>query len=287
MINHRKLEGSLTVEAALVLPIFIYFMIAFIYILQILSIHEHIQNAITEIGYETTRYAYVYHRIEEYQGDEERDGDLDEVSEDSFFQNIDIIFTRGIGSTYYKMQLNKYLDEEFINNSCVKDGMRGITTYLSSFMEYEDTIDIIVQYKVKIPFVYLNEIPMMQRIRLKGWNGWQVYIKSDEDENEEEVYVAHSGTVYHKSKNCTYININVEEIPFVSIPITTNKSGEKYSECNICIKGQVVNTANVYITSTGNKYHILLKCSSLKRTIRVISIHDVGSLRPCSRCYKN
>lgn len=287
MINHRKLEGSLTVEAALVLPIFIYFMIAFIYILQILSIHEHIQNAITEIGYETTRYAYVYHRIEEYQGDEERDGDLDEVSEDSFFQNIDIIFTRGIGSTYYKMQLNKYLDEEFINNSCVKDGMSGITTYLSSFMEYEDTIDIIVQYKIKIPFVYLNEIPMMQRIRLKGWNGWQVYIKSDEDENEEEVYVAHSGTVYHKSKNCTYINIKVEEIPFMSIPITTNKSGETYSECNICIKGQIVNTANVYITSTGNKYHILLKCSSLKRTIRVISIHDVGSLRPCSRCYKD
>lgn len=287
MINHRKLEGSLTVEAALVLPIFIYFMIAFIYILQIISIHEHIQNTITEIGYDTTRYAYVYHRIEEYQGDEERDGDLDEVSEDSFFQNIDIIFTRGIGITYYKMQLNNYLDEEFINNSCVKDGMSGITTYLSSFMEYEDTIDIIVQYKIKIPFVHLNEIPMMQRIRLKGWNGWQVSIQSDEDENEEEVYVAHSGTVYHKSKNCTYIDIKVEEIPFVSIPITTNKSGETYSACNICIKGQIVNTANVYITSTGNKYHILLKCSSLKRTIRVISIHDVGSLRPCSRCYKN
>jgi hypothetical protein len=295
--RERKLEGALTVEAALVLPIFIYFMIGFIYIFQIISIHEHIQNAITEIGYETTRYAYVYQRIEEYKEDvgkeeslkdENKENNPGEVSEDSFSQNTDVIFTRGIGSAYYKMQLNNYLDEDFINNSCVKNGMNGITTYLSSFMEYDDTIDIIVRYKIKMPLGILNldEFPMMQRVRLRGWNGWKVYTHSDEDKNLWEVYVALNGTVYHKSKNCTYINIKVEEIPFESISMTTNKSGEAYRECNICIKGKIVNSGHVYITSTGNKFHIELKCSSLKRTIRVISIHDVGSLRPCSRCYK-
>lgn len=285
--KERKLEGTLTVEATLVLPIFTYCMIAVIYLFQIISIHEHIQNTITEIAYETTRFAYVYHRIEEYK-DENQDENLGEVSDDSFFQNMDVIFTRGIGSTYYKIQLNSRLNQDFIDNSCVKNGMDGITTYLSSFMEYEDTIDIIVSYKIKIPIGirYLDEIPMLQRVRLKGWNGKQVDTGNEEDTNVEEVYVALHGEVYHKTKDCTYINIKVEEIPFSSINLTTNKSGEAYSKCNICAKGQTVNSQHVYITSTGNKYHLRLDCSSLKRTVNVISIKEVGSLRPCSRCYK-
>ena len=291
--RERNFEGTLTVEAALVLPIFIYFMIAFIYIFQIIRIHEHIQNTITEIGYETTRYAYVYHRIEEYKekSDKEeplKDEDFGEVDDDSFFQNKDVIYTRGIGSAYYKIQLNNHLDKDFINNSCIKNGMDGITTYLSTFMEHEDTIDIIVRYKIKMPllFLSLDEIPMMQRVRLKGWNGWKANNENGEETDLEEVYVALHGEVYHKTKNCTYINIKVDEIPFASINLTTNKNGEAYIECNICVRGQTVNSNHVYITSTGNKYHIRLNCSSLKRTVNVISIREVGSLRPCSRCYK-
>lgn len=289
--KERKLEGTLTVEAALVLPIFTYCMIAIIYIFQMISIHEHIQNTITEIAYETTRYAYVYHRIEEYEEanqDENKDENSGEVTDDSLLQNMDVIFTRGIGSTYYKMQLSSHLNQDFINNSCVKNGMDGITTYLSSFMEHEDTIDIIVNYKIKIPIGIrnLDEIPMLQRVRLKGWNGKHIDNGTEEDSSLEEVYVATHGEVYHKTKECTYINIKVEEIPLSSLSSTKNKNGEAYRQCNICVKGQSVNSQHVYITSTGNKYHIRLNCSSLKRTITVISITEVGSLRPCSRCYK-
>ena len=61
-----KAKGSLTLEAALVVPIFIYAILAFIYFLQIINIQEAIQHALTETGLESVRYAYVYDYIKEF-----------------------------------------------------------------------------------------------------------------------------------------------------------------------------------------------------------------------------
>jgi hypothetical protein len=60
----NKIEGrnkaSMTVEASLVLPLFILFMIAFVYFIQIITVQEQIQESITKTGMSLAKLAYVY-----------------------------------------------------------------------------------------------------------------------------------------------------------------------------------------------------------------------------------
>jgi hypothetical protein len=325
-INNKHLKvarGSLTIEAALVLPIFIYIIIAFVYFLQIIGVQENLQNAITETGFFTAKYAYVYDYISEYEQEEESQdentednkntkdsknindnknteenkNDLNKEKEEKSEENtksklessMEAIIAKGIDSTYYKLKMQDYLDVNKINHSCIDNGFDGVHTYLSSFLREDDAIDIILTYNIKLPLLFINidAIPIMQRVRMRGWNGHKVAAKNSPsdttDENEEMVYITETGTVYHLYKDCTYLNLSIKEVNFDQIENLRNKSGGKYKKCSIC--GDSGNSSGqVYITDTGDRYHWNLNCSGLKRTIITIPKSEVGDRSLCSRC---
>lgn len=309
-INSKSLKvarGSLTVEAALVLPIFIYIIIAFVYFLQIIGIQENLQNAITETGFFTAKYAYVYDYLNEYEQNNdsqndaqkensEEDKDNSEKEEESeentkskLESSIEAVIAKGIDSAYYKIKMQDYLDVNKINHSCIENGFDGVHTYLSSFMREDDAIDIILTYNIKLPLLFINldEIPVMQRVRMRGWNGHEVAVKNapseTTDENEEMVYITETGIVYHLYKDCTYLDLSIKEVNFNQIENLRNNSGGKYKKCSLC--GDNVNeSGQVYITDTGDRYHWNLNCSGLKRTIITIPKSEVGDRGLCSRC---
>ncbi len=299
--------GSLTVEAALVLPVFIFIIIAFMYFLQIIRIQENIQNAITETGYFTAKYAYVYDYVMKYEKEgsagykniDEKEAEYETEGKEKSQENsasildssMEAAIAMGIDSTYYKVKLGEYLNVTNINHSCIENGFNGVHTYLSGFMREDNAIDIIVTYNIRLPLLFINikDIPVMQRVRMRGWNGHEVTAKnpsSDTDqENPEMVYITETGTVYHLYKDCTYLKLSIKEVDFDQIAFLRNDSGGKYKKCSLCSdNGDVSGHKTVYITNTGDRYHYNLSCSGLKRTIITIRISETGDRSLCTRC---
>jgi hypothetical protein len=311
--NFLNTKGILTVEAALVLPIFIYAVVALIYFFQIIYIQEILQNAITETGLYSAKYAYVYDYIINYENIDKENNKENKDNKDNTNNNninnnhnnisekdinsdnekstIDEIIARSIDSTFFKIKMQDYLDINIINNSCIENGFTGIHTYMSSYMEDDNMIDIILMYDIKLPlqFIHTRNIPVIQRVRLRGWNGHQVAVKDsivEEPNGEEEyVYIAETGTVYHTTKSCTHLRLSVKESLIDQVDNLRNDSGGKYKKCELC--GSFANKTNgktVFITNKGDKYHYNLNCSGLKRTVITILKSQIGDRKLCTRC---
>lgn len=307
-------------EAALVLPIFIFAILAFIYLLQFIQLQEVLQNAITETGFYAAKYAYVYDYFSKNDNnlneDHEKSEDNNKVkledsnkgkSEDSSREKVyktensggitnkleetkDALIAHSIDSTFYKLKLRDYLDVTMINNSLIKDGYDGIHMYLSSFMKDDSTVDIILTYKIKLPllFIEVDDIQVVQRVRMRGWNGYYVNLKNENTDNnkkEDDVYITQTGTVYHLNKECTHLKLSIRSTPFSQIESLRNSNGGKYKKCDLCaINSSSNEEVEVYITNSGDHYHTNLDCSSLKRTILTVPLSDVGERRLCTRC---
>jgi hypothetical protein len=307
-----------------VLPIFIYAILSIVYFLQILWLQECLQNGITETGYFAAKYAYVYDYIHNYEGNngtgpseenvlQSQNVSVGDVPEDYTNNKKEIInekrtdkkradiensaegiIAQAIDSAFYKIKLKDYVDVDSIDQSCIQGGYSGIHTYLSGFMEEEDSIDIVLVYKVKLPllFIKIDSMPMVQRVRLRGWSGTKVALKDEtggdtEETAEDLVYITEHGKVYHLSKECSHLALSIKEADIADIKNLRNDAGGKYKECEIC-DGYETGLENhkVYITDYGDRYHKSLSCSGLKRTIKVVPKSEVGDRSLCRRCGK-
>ena len=141
MLNENRYltnkKGSITVEASLVLPIFIYGIVAFLYFLQIFFIQDTIQSAITQTGEWASQYAFVYEYIKNYGTNKELNPESSQKEEDSTIKNLreEFIDIKGFGiSTFFQMKTKEYLDENLMNHSCVIGGVDGISFEHSRFL---------------------------------------------------------------------------------------------------------------------------------------------------------
>ena len=274
-------KASLTVEAAVAMPVFLFCILIFLYFLQIITVQEHIQNAITKTGLALARYAYVF---EDFSGGEEfATIDFSLFGEE---YEVDLSETAEVitGELVVKGLLKKDLNTSQINNSCIQGGYRDISFYSSRILE-EDCIDIVVRYRISFPiwFFGLENLRMIQRVRVRGWTGHRVpatyrVVKEGISEGETMVYITTTGTVYHVDRNCSHLNISIEEVH--TLPEDRrNKNGGKYYPCELCYRSGETASGAIhgiyYITEDGDRYHLSKKCSGLKRTVREVPLSEV------------
>lgn len=280
----RYQKASLTVEAALIMPIFLYLIIAFLYFIQIFTFQEQIQSAITKMGLNLAKTAYFYKDFPD--AGEAISFDKSLLGGDSHI-DIDELTDHIISGYSLKLYARKYLNQDFINYSCIKNGFDGIDFSCSSVAGQDDKIDIIVKYKVHIPVTIfkLLDMDMLQRARLRTWTGYKVEAtyKSSEDNNEAVVYVTDTGKVYHKSRDCSHIKLSVTAVQGIPKGLR-NTAGEKYTRCEECCNGDEGVYSTYYITAYGNKYHKNRNCPGIKRSVREIPISEIDGRTPCSRC---
>lgn len=281
-----KKEASLTVEAALVMPIFLFFMIAFLYFIQIFTVQEQIQSSLTKMGLNLSKTAYFCKDFPEIE-------EILDFDQSVFGEEFDIGLTELADSlmsgSMLRLYAAKYLDTDQINNSCITDGFDGISFSLSSILNSEDYIDIIVAYKIHIPIKIftLGDMNMLQRVRLRAWTGYEVAAvygtETASDGDGTIVYITETGSVYHKNQNCSHIKLSVTEV--YGIPTDQrNDSGAKYYRCEACCTGKEDENAYYYITSDGTRYHSRRDCSKIKRSVKEIQLSEVGDRQPCKRC---
>lgn len=281
-------EASLTVEAAFALPLFLFAILSLLYFIQIFTLQEYIQASLTRVGLNMAKTAYVY---QEFAGME----DALNFDETIFGTEIEIglgDFTKAlVDQTILECAAKKYLDVDWINASCIRDGFDGISFYSSGVLKEENIIDIIVRYHIVLPIKLFSfqDLRMIQRVRVRAWTGLTVepnYSVEDEGEQKEQmVYITETGRVYHLSANCSHIDLSITSIQ--GLPTTQrNTSGAKYYPCESCCKGKSEPYATYYITIDGTRYHSIRECSRIKRNIKEIPISQVGSRPACKRCGK-
>ncbi len=276
-------KGSITVEATLVFPLFFFVIIGFIYFFQVFKTEIKIQGNITEIAQEASRYGYLYDTLA-------HSGEEDSPKNQSN-PNIKNILSKLVEGTYYKIRFRE-LNEEDNNLPGVSGGIDGVTFLGSSFMEEDGIIEVVASYRVKIPVPFFSNFtfPVIQQVKTRGFIG-ATLLKKEEDNganqnNEDEyVYITESGQAYHSQKDCTYLKVKISCVSKDALRNLRNSSGAIYYPCEACTEGHG-EQQSYYITEYGDRYHSSKLCNKIKHNILTIKKSEVGSRRPCSKCYK-
>lgn len=251
-------KGSLTLEAACVLPLFLFAMISILYFVQAIETSVRLSDAFCETSKELGVYAYMK---------EHAAGEKSRISD---------IITGGLSSVYAKAQIQKKSD-------LGKDG-GTLSLRSSSFLKSGEMIDLVGSYKVKesVRLLPVPRLKLILRARVRAWTGRDGANGCGSGENGEGalVLITVNGEVYHKNPDCSHIKLSIREVKEDDINLLRNQSGGKYYPCETCNGGH----GSVYITDTGNRHHSSLACSGLKRELMLVPISEVKDWRPCSRC---
>ncbi len=254
------IRASISLEAACVLPWFLFAMLAMMHFFQVMTVQGAVLAGMQDTAKDMAAYAYIRQ--------------LGVTAGDGLAADL---ITGGISTAYAKMSVEKKASFQD------KDGT--LHFYKTSFWD-EDIIDLAVTYSAKNTYTLLP-IPKTKtalRARVRAWTGRDGNGSGDEEAEEgeeEQVWVTETGTVYHKDPNCTHLKLSVRRVPAGDVPSLRNKSGAKYHRCERCPSG---GGSSVFVTDHGNRYHTSAGCSGLKRTVRQVPASEVGDWRACAKC---
>lgn len=250
--------GSMTVEAAVVLPFFLMVLLSLISFLKIIQLQNGITMGLREAGMPMSVYAYAQERMQE------------NSSLDLAGAVPNVVLSYG----YAGQKVREFLKED----------IGGIQYYKSSVLEKDDVIDLVALYSLEPDFnaAFLPPVRLSSRFYGRAWTGYAVDGSESGAVQEENVYITPEGTVYHRNRYCTHLQLTVLSCPAEQIAEKRNENGAAYRPCAKCGGGKM--TGKVYITLQGDCYHNSIRCPGLKRTIEVIPISKVGNRTCCTRC---
>lgn len=252
----RRLKAGMTVEAALVLPLCLFFLLNLGCVLEVIRLHNNLQLALLETGSKVSLHGAGV-------------GGNEAASL--------------LSGAYVHGGLTAYLGTAYLDGSPLTYGSRGLQLLGSGMLASGDELDITLTYSVSpmIKLVGFGRFRMVNHYYAHLWNGYDVSKSAAVD---ERVFVAQSGEVWHRDRNCTYLQLSVRQVRGTEIGKERNQWGRRYDACGTCAGGAVPNV--LYVTSDGNSYHHRPDCPGIKRTVRSLTkgAAEERGYRRCSRC---
>lgn len=262
LISHiisTKAKASLTVETAIVLPIFTFAMISILFFSEVIRYSDIVASRLHQNAREMAVYSYAVNKG---------------------IKNIP-----GVAGIAGGMLLSETYVKSNVSNALKESGIKenGIS-YLRSKILTDDIIDLVAVENIQLPYEFLGigEFSIMDRARVHAFTGYDNSQNSDKEEQEEIVYITPGGEVYHTDRGCRHLKITIKNIAAANIEKARNDSGGKYYACEYCMKSEKVST--YYVTEYGDRYHIRSDCSALKRDVVAVKISQVAGRRPCKSC---
>lgn len=258
LFSPSSISGSMTVEAAIVLPLFLFFFLNLLFYMEIFHLHGNMTMALREAGIPMSIYGYSL----------EEQGSIAGV---------------GMSYLYAGSKVRNYLTTEYLNDSPLTKGVNEIQYIHSKIME-KDMIDLVASYRVSpmISLMGFREFYLYNRFYARAWTGYDVTGTRIEEGEEEWVYMTENGQVYHKNRDCTHLQLSIQSVFYENLSGYRNESGGKYYQCEKCPNGTP--SSVIYITEQGDRFHTSIDCSGLKRTIRIVKLSEVAGVPPCNRC---
>ena len=264
----EKIKAVMTVEASLVLPIFIMLFMNLLSLIEVYRIHSNVAATLWEEGRKTAKYLYLTTAAEVTGG---------VLKETNILKPEELLL-----SLSNQKQIIKNLENYPIWGKIVSGGKNGFLVFGKT--RDNGIISIDCHYRIHPLFAALT--PVSKEIEnhyyAHAWIGYVPGKEGQEEEKETYVYITETGTVYHKNRGCSYLNPSIQNILSRELEDARNKNGAIYYACPLC-KGNFSN-GTCYITEYGTSYHTSIACSGLKRTIYAIKLSEVGGRSACSKC---
>ena len=247
-------KGSLTIETALVLPLFLFGVFLLLSLLTSLQFTIAMESALrTEAK-----------RLSEQVYEPEGQALLNEAC--------------------VRRDITEALSESFTRLP-VRGGAEGID-YSGSLLNNREIIILRAEYEWQLPFDLMGMFAQraVNSCTQHTWIGYETGLYGLNKDGEEEVYVARNGRVYHRNINCSHIKLKIYPTTGGEVDSLRNNNGGKYYPCEHCHAKK--SDPRLYVAENGDRYHNSLSCSGLKRTIEVIPLSEALSrgLGACKRC---
>lgn len=241
-------KGSVTVEAAMAVPIFFLAVVSLLYLMEIMAVQTAVRSGLQYAGKEVAKEAHVI---------------------------------TGILPSKLEGDVIHAIGAERLERSIVLGGSGGIHCDGSRMSPRTGIGELAVTYQVRLPIPIFGVPPIryQEKMRIKAWVGYEK--PGFGNENDETVYVTETGLVYHRDYHCTYLELSIHMVPSDEVEGLRNTGGGRYHPCERCMRR---GGNGVYITDTGNRYHSSLSCSGLKRTVYAVPMSEAVGKGACSRC---
>lgn len=267
----RKLRGSVTLEAAIALPIFMFFFIALTSVINLIYVQLTIQIQLEETARILSQTSYVAYMTQAH------NAQTDSVTDNLALTALSIATIQ-----------NTFMDENmksFLDASLIKNGYKGVNFLSTSVDSDEGLIDLVLTYSVNIPFIPENvfSFKLSNRCYFRSYIGTEL----SEKQSSDDIYVYYTvyGQVYHTQKYCKYLLNYSKVIPFNDIDHSF------YEPCKLCTD-RTLDTYKkenppMYITESGQAFHITLSCPSFTGNIFRMPYSSMPSnSNICSECLK-
>ncbi len=249
-MDKRKQTGSLTVEASLVLPIFVFAALSVAYISQLILYEEKVQWALTRVAREASA-EYGARRKE-----------------------------AAMNPAYLTGKLRMYLDEDKLFVSLLR----------SRFDPKTDEMELIADYQLTVPFPIpaARRLVFAEQVHTRAFTGVETRLDGEgADDDSIIVYITKTGTAYHRKLSCTYLTLSISRVKYSDLEYMRSENGAKYYACDSCCKGRTFGEEDdVFICNYGDRFHSFQTCKNLKRSVREIRLSEAGDRLPCSKCGK-
>ncbi len=181
--------------------------------------------------------------------------------------------------------LAESIGRDLLERSPIRGGAQGLS--LSGSTLADRKLDLVLRYRVESPvrFPFAVSYEVVQRSCRRLWVGTPQTMTADEADGEEDtVFVTAKGSVYHVSLGCRSLKIDPKAVPGDTLPYLRNDSGGRYYPCRYCVKRDPA-AAVVYVTPSGDRYHNDRSCSRITRDVTKIALSEAQEkYRPCSFC---
>ena len=246
--NMAKVKGSMTVEAALGFTLFLFFMALMAAPLSVMDTRRQVQAGLEAEGERIAQYAYAAADFAEIGepgllSDLSRSGLLSGLSREAVCRTVENRVKTAEGT-------GRAVDFSAAKSRILEDG---------------ETIDLIVDYAIRLPFpvFFLDEIPQQARCIRRAWTGKDglgAEGRGRGDEENEIVYMGKDGSRYHRSRTCHYLYNDLRAVSAAEVKDLRSQSGNRYRPCAVC--GGLGGTV-VYVMPSGESYHFRKDCSCL------------------------
>ena len=266
--------ASMTLEAALILPLFLFFMLGILSVYDMVLLQSRVSASLFRAGREAAQYAW-YAR---YALDSEEGGAA--PGKDSLPARA---AAAGLSLTWVSGRTEELVRKENPAGDVLSG---GISLLGSEILTDSGEICLTASYKAS-PSFSLPGIPALTLQSTYAGHAWTGYRLSElpgeqKEEEDEIVYITDRGSVYHRDRACTYLRPSVRSVQGALVAGERSLGGAVYYPCEYCRPSEA---GCVFITNYGNRYHSSASCSAIHRNVREVPLKSVeGRMRPCSKC---
>ena len=265
-----RCRASLTVEAAMVAPFFVFFIVLFLGFFRVLQVENQVDQA---LSYTVSKLAV--ETISTSDGENTEDGTDDLINAGIWLVNY------GKEKLQERLIFVNQLKEQECSESYVAGGYKGIT--LSDKESDEQYVRLIATYDILLP-VNLFGKESLEVTQVSVARRWTGYCEETAG-NNQWVYITPFGTVYHTRTDCSYLGLSVWAVSTEQVQTLKNANGGKYYQCAACKNGKDAPMRDtVYVTDYGTLYHNSLECKALKRTVFRVTIDKAEGRNLCQKC---